>query len=297
MAERGVGTIIGGLVLIAGIGIGGYLLYDQLAKRKACTEADVGLSMDVDGECMTCKKDLLGQAWQPSDPTLCGGDGPCTDPLDCTGTNCTYDECFGLDYYSGGFADQCDGCKCKFTSVVRNSPSCRPWPYSAVIKVNGIDTALIPIDIVVSSYNACRWAGPVPIFLPVSPQVLITVDVVDQWARPMPDVDVILYFDRFDCLAFLWPTGEANCGNITVRTNANGRAVAEARVLYDHGKDSQTMHVMGIYVQDPGPGNHSIQREATLNVHGLGGIGTGIAGITCDGADMQDSGRLRGCSL
>lgn len=278
------GKLAVGLALLAGAGIGGYLLYKRLTQPSCDASSEGTYQTGTDGICRECVKDFLGYSYAPvADSSKCsgggGGGGGVSPPVDCTAIYCQYDECVGADYYYGGAPDPTNNCACKYASVLKNAPTCVPRITTIKLTMNELDVAALSgaIAIAESYYDWCGLN-----FLPKSPESVFEVTVLDQWARPMQGVQVLFGMDRNDIGGYLW----ANCIRCGVEvgalvTDANGQAQLNFIVTKDHGA-GQVVPVT-FYVKVLMPDGTFQKVGGVVDIHCIGAYLYGFATDTVEG--------------
>lgn len=252
---------------MSGLGVGTYLAYDWIKKRKSCTEEELGtykkLTVGTEEKCMICAEDLLGYAWQAEkDATLCGnGNG---NGADCTAYYCIPDGCGtdadplggGPDYFYGGAPDPKDNCKCKWPNVIRNAPACVPRPSYLRILIDRDDITNGNKLFQTPGWNNCLSYAPwfsgcvlapslcveSPAKYPSALVKTVQVQILDQWSKPyvaqILPVMLDLYSDP-QCMGFRVPGGNNGytiyCAPIGAYTDENGIASFDVIQTFDPG--------------------------------------------------------------
>jgi len=288
---------VGGLVLISGIGIGGYLAYDWIKKRQACLEEELDtyktMTVDAEQKCMKCSKDILGYAWQEEkDATLCGGGNG--DGLDCTAYYCIPDGCGtdadplggGPDYFYGGAPDPYDNCKCKWPNVIRKSPACVPRPSDLRIIIDRDDitngTKLVQTPGWNNCFSYAPWFGGCALFPSLCPESpakypaalvkTVQVQVQDQWARPYKAQSLPVVLDLYSdpsVMGFRVPGGNNGytiyCLPIGAYTDQNGIASFDIIQTFDPGTGRNVDVLMNATCEF-----NSLSAAAQLSLVGIG---------------------------
>jgi hypothetical protein len=157
------------------------------------------------------------------------------------------------DYYYDYRCNPLNG-RCNFMKVLHNSTVCLSKVNAISVKVNGAVAssggAAFPYTInAVDVIERIIFPGPSVIQLVVPPDVEITVEVKDQFGRPLADVPVMLKTVNGKLGGFLSEDEEhINCGSATGHTDENG--IYRKKWLWTWNSQDQSYVNIGVTVTD-----------------------------------------------
>lgn len=229
----------------------------------------IGSGYCKEGKYYICKND--GYAWYDGTP--------------CTGENCLALNCGANNYICGGVVEgdadsdyyydyRCnpvDG-KCNFMKVTHNSIICAIKVSSVNVKINGqscyIGDVLFPVDI----YDVgTRWIStgfpPLPTWeLVVAPDVIISVEVKDQFGRIMKTVPVNIIVDSgFIGNLMNWEETTGSCHSASGFTGDDGVFDQKWQWTWNTGDLKQVVMTVKVYDEAT---LTEMEVPVKLNVHG-----------------------------